>query len=326
MKTKQLFLITITLLSSTFITKAQSSPEALLSQLPNVPTVYCDADTNEINRFSDRIHKIKAELKEIIDQIHAEAQNNSEKLKEKIVSNAYSSTGLNQQDINQLQNQNQDEEGTNAAIEKTVNNQYGTSLSELEAVGEMSEADQEKWAQQYANRMMTEAKKDPKKAISRKEPSRRLLELAKEEKQLGQNITSKMLRISKLFQDVDACDTIELRNLEIKMAPLEKQLCSGICTDAEIARSNAAEKQIYNLKIKYCQKLSPLQTEALSQYLTTLKSLLPDYRRLTEVQNEVATLQQIGDITPIDLSSYAAIDEYADALLNAYRFWIGKFE
>ena len=71
--------------------------------------------------------------------------------------------------------------------------------------------------------------------------------------------------------------------------------------------------------------MSPLQTEAISQYLTTVKSLLPDYRKLTNVQNEVAKLQQIGEIVPQDLSCYAAIDEYATALLDAYKYCIGKF-
>ena len=71
--------------------------------------------------------------------------------------------------------------------------------------------------------------------------------------------------------------------------------------------------------------MSPLQTAAIEQYLTTLKSLLPDYRKLTNIQNEIATLQQIGEVVPTDLSCYSAIDDYADVLLSAYKYWFGKF-
>ena len=71
--------------------------------------------------------------------------------------------------------------------------------------------------------------------------------------------------------------------------------------------------------------MSPLQTDAIEQYLTTVKSLLPDYRKLTNIQNEIATLQQIGEIVPQDLSCYSAIDDYADVLSSAYKYWVGKF-
>ncbi len=135
-----------------------------------------------------------------------------------------------------------------------------------------------------------------------------------------------MNRVALILKNVEQQDSIESRNIEEKIRPLEKQLCSGICSDAEIARSRAAEKQIYALKIKYCEKMSPIQTDAISQYLNTVKTLLPDYRKLADVQNEMVRLEQVGEITPQDLSCFAAIDEYATVLLEAYKYWVGKFE
>ena len=153
----------------------------------------------------------------------------------------------------------------------------------------------------------------------------KLVELGKEEKAIGERITFAMKKVSRLLKNVEIQDTIETRKLNEKIHPLEKQLCSGICSDAEIARSNAAEKQIYALKIKFCEKMSPMLIDAISQYLTTVKTLFPDYRRLTEIQNEITTLQQIGEVVPTDLSCYSAIDDYADVLLSAYKYWFGKF-
>ncbi|MPN37754.1 hypothetical protein SDC9_185275 [bioreactor metagenome] len=198
-------------------------------------------------------------------------------------------------------------------------------MQELEKVSEMSEAEQEKWAQQYAAQMMNEAKKNPEAAIKKGDKTKRLFELAEEQKALGERITERMNRVALLFENVNQQDSIETRKLEVQLRPLEAQLVSGICTPAEAARSKAAEKQIYALKIKHCEKMSPLQADAISQYLTTLKSLLPDYRKLTNIQNEVVKLQQIGEIVPADLSCYAAVDGYADDLLSAYKYWIGKF-
>jgi hypothetical protein len=222
-------------------------------------------------------------------------------------------------------NSNGNEAEGRKAAEKVISEQYGISMQELETVGEMSDAEQEKWAQQYADQMKNKAMKNPQAATKKGDNAKRLFNLANEQKLLGEHITKRMNRVSQIFKNVEMQDTIETRKLEEKIRPLERLLCSGICSDAEIARSNAAEKQIHAAKIEYCQKMSPLQTDAIEQYLTTLKSLLPDYRKLTNIQNEIATLQQIGEVVPTDLSCYSAIDDYADVLLSAYKYWFGKF-
>ncbi len=299
---KKIFNLLILLAVSQISAKALTTPEAFLSQLPSVPSVACASDRSVVDKFSDRIYEVKASLKEVIDRFHEEAEAKGE----------------------ELQN-NSDEKKSLKTAEKDISEQYGVSMSDLEKVGEMSDAEQEKWAQNYAGKMMQQAQKDPKAAIKKGDHSARLFQLAKEQKELGETITSRMERVSAIFKSVDQQDTIELKKLEERIKPLEKELCSGICTAAEIARSNAAEKQIYNLKIQYCEKMSPLQSNALNQYLTTLKSLFPIYRRLTEVQNETAR-DQFGDIVPVDLSCYSAVDEYATALLKAYNYWVGKYE
>jgi hypothetical protein len=299
---KKLLNLLVVFVVSQISAKALTTPEAFLSQLPSVPSVACASDRTVVDKFSDRVNEVKASLKEVIDQIHEEAEVIGE----------------------DLQN-NTDGKKALKTAQKDISEQYGVSMSDLEKVGEMSDAEQEKWAQNYAGKMMNQAQKDPKSAIKKGDHSARLFQLAKEQKELGETITSRMERVSAIFKSVDLQDTIESRKLEEKIKPLEKELCSGICTPAEIARSNAAEKQIYNLKIQYCEKMSPLQSNALNQYLTTLKTLIPIYRRLTEVENEIAR-DQFGDIVPVDLSCYSAVDEYADVLLEAYKYWVGKYE
>ena len=232
---------------------------------------------------------------------------------------------MSENDVQKLQKSDGNEEQGRKAAEKVVSEQYGVSMQDLEKVGEMSDEEQEKWAQNYASQQMQKAKQNPQAAIKKTEKSARLFELVKEEKAIGERITFAMEKVSHLFKNVETQDTIETRKLNEKIHPLEKQLCSGICSDAEIARSNAAEKQIYALKIKFCEKMSPMLIDAISQYLTTVKTLFPDYRRLTEIQNEITTLQQIGELVPQDLYCIKAVDEYADVLSSAYNYWVGVF-
>ncbi len=303
--------------------EAQTSPEALLSQLPAVPIIDCAAEREEIDRFSDRIHKVKEALQQEVERIHADA--NKSIRKSKLESDAIRRTGLQAKDVQQLQISNGSNIDGSKAAEKIISKQYGIDLHEIESVATMSDAEQEQWAKQYADLMKKKASKNPQSTIPKDDNAKMLFELASEQKKIGEYITEKMSRIALLLRQVDRQDSIENKNLEDKLIPLRKQLCSGICSDAEVARSKAAEKKIYDAQIEFCQMMSPRLTNTLEQYLITVKSLLPVYRKLTNVENKIAELQQIGNITPNELSCYAAIDDYTNALLNAYKYWVGKF-
>lgn len=248
MKTTHTIQLLVVLLALAVGLTAQTTPEALLSQLPGIPTASCTADTWEMNRFSEQIYTVKAAIQDEIDRIHADAQATLTPATVKIPASA---AGIGN--------------------------------------------------------------------------AKKLMELATEQTALGERIAERMQRIAGIFKEVEDRDTIETRILLVKTRPLEKLLCSGICSKAEIARSNAAEKQIYELNVKYCQLMSPLQTEAISQYLTTVKTLLPEYRKLSVLQNQFAGLQQLGEPVPENLSGLAAVDEYASVLLTAYKYTVGKF-
>ena len=68
------------LLFAYFEAKAQSTPEAFQVSC-HVPTVNCAADRAEIDHFTDKIYKVKSDLKEFIDRIHADAQADMERTK-----------------------------------------------------------------------------------------------------------------------------------------------------------------------------------------------------------------------------------------------------
>ncbi|WP_373723175.1 hypothetical protein, partial [Bacteroides heparinolyticus] len=308
-----------------FSANAQSTPEALLNQLPDAPSVNCIADRAEIDRFSDKIHKVKEIIQQVVERIHANTLADIKENNNKIISDAMKQSGLQKADVQRLQESDGSEEQGRNVAEKVINSQYGISLNELENISQMSDAEQEKWAQQYAEQMKSKTPQELDASIKKGENSKRLFELSNRQKALGEIITERMNRIGRLFKTVEQQDSIETLTLEEKLRPLKEQLCSGVCTPAEAARSKAAEKQIHMLKVRFCEKMSPQQTDAILQYQTTLKFLLPYYRELTDVQNKIARLQCIGEVIPQDLSCYTAIDAYATTLLNAHKYWVGKF-
>lgn len=323
-KTLKGFLFTV-LFALHLTLSGQTTPEALLGQLPAVPNVDCAADVSVIDRFNNRIDNVLIALKQAADRIQAEAKNNEANTKEEALSDVARETGLSRNDLERLQRENAGEEQALKMAEKSLGGQFNLSLEEVQKLSEMSEADQEKWAQNYAGRQMQKAQQNPQAVAKKQAKSARLFELAKEQKVVNERITARMERIANLFTAVDLQDSIETRKMNEKLPALERQLCSGICSPAEIARSKAAERQIYNLRLQYCEKMSPMLTDAISKYLTTVKALFPDHRRLIEIQNEMATLQS-GVIISVNTSCYKAVNSYASALSSAYRFWAGKFE
>lgn len=141
---KKIFNLLILLAVSQISAKALTTPEAFLSQLPSVPSVACASDRSVVDKFSDRIYEVKASLKEVIDRFHEEAESKGEEIQS-----------------------NSDEKKSLKTAEKDISEQYGVSMSDLDKVGEMSDAEQEKWAQNYAGKMMQQAQKDPKSAIKK---------------------------------------------------------------------------------------------------------------------------------------------------------------
>lgn len=323
-KTPKGFLFTI-LFALHLTLSGQTTPEALLGQLPAVPNVDCTADVSVIDCFKNRIDNVLIALKQATDRIQAEAKNNEANTKEEALSDVARETGLSKNDLERLQRENAGEEQALKMAEKSLGGQFNLSLEEVQKLSEMSEADQEKWAQNYAGRQMQKAQQNPQAVAKKQAKSARLFELAEEQKVVNERITARMERIANLFTAVDLQDSIETRKMNEKLPALKRQLCSGICSPAEIARSNAAERQIYNLRLQYCEKMSPMLTDAISKCLTTVKALFPDHRRLIEIQNEMATLQS-GVIISVDVLCYKAVNSYASALSGAYKFWAGKFE
>lgn len=294
METIRFSVLALIVLIHPVVSNAQTSPEALLSRLPAVPTIACGSDTTEMMRFVQRIYEVQVSLQEVVDRIHADERAQAAASESSMVSDALRKSGLTEDDVEKLD--------------------------------QMSEADQAKWAKEYAATMMRKAQQGGTTDMQNQAGSARLFALANEQKSLGERITERMKRAAEMLQNVERKDSIERIQLDAQMRPLESQLCSGICSPAEIARSKAAEKQIYALKIRHCEKMSPLLTDAISQYLTTLKALLPDYRKLAKVQNEIVRLQKVGLVTSDDLSCYSAVVEYADVLSGAYKYWVGPYE
>ncbi len=328
MKKKQSYILTVIVFICYLSTKAQSTPEAFLSQLPAVPSSVCNDDTSTINRYMAQISKVRSGIEAEEDKLGVQATANWEKNKDKMLSTNAANLGLNTSDMKKLMNENISEDEGLAIANKSVESRYGTSMEELQKVADMSEAEQEQWAKNFANKQIQKAQQNPEATAKKSEKNKHLYDLGVEQKTILERLSAIWEKVGKAEKNYRYQDSVQSKILQQKLEPLEKDpvLHGGCATAAELQRARALEKQIYNLKLQHCEKMSPILLDYILQYQSALKISFSDYVRQTEIANELSKIQNGLEASPVEASGLGAVDSYADLLLEAYKYWVPKIE
>lgn len=288
------------LLSFSSQIKAQSTPEAFLGLLPVIPSSVCTCDDSDVDAFIDQIILVKGKIKEYADRLSlASGVNEKQAIKE-----AYASTS----------------------------SMTGISQEELMKVANMSEAEQERWAQEYAAKQVATAKSG--KPVSGEDPekAKRLYNLNEERMKVKGEIDAIYNRLKVMNQDIIARDTVETRKKNAKIKTIEKAWADAPWPPRALMQDPAVDlkfkKQIYQCESDYCGTMSPLILDYLTKYLTGLKYSIPMYRRLCELDNKISLAQGLTAAVVKDENLYAvaAVEGYIDELEKAYMYRVGKFE
>jgi len=321
------FLLGIFLLFLQTTIHAQTA-EAFLSQLPAVPNSVCNADQSGIDIFTDKIRKVQSVLQAKMEQYSNQAAATIDVNKEKILSTNAANVGISTSDMKKLANGNVSEKEAMSIANKSAQNRYGASIAELQKVANMSEAEQEKWAQEYANKQMQKAQRNPEVAAKKGEKAKRLYDLGMEQKAIADRLSIQWEKVRKAEKNYRYQDSVQSKILEKKLEPLIKDpvLSGGCASAAELQRARALEKQIYNLKKQHCEKMSPILLDYILQYQSALQMSFAEYARQTEIANELSKIQNGVKIIPVESSGLGGVDSYADQLLDAYKYWVPKLE
>ncbi len=306
--------------------QAQTTAKAFLSQLPAVPNTVCNADTSTINRYMAQINKVRNGIEAENDRLGIQATANWEKNKDKMLSTNAANLGLSKSDMQKLMNENISEKEGLAIANKSVENRYGTSVEELQKVANMSEAEQEQWAKDFAYKQMQQAQQNPEATAKKSEKNKHLYDLGVEQKTILERLSAIWEKVGKAEKNYRYQDSVQSKILQQKLEPLEKDpvLHGGCATAAELQRARALEKQIYNLKLQHCEKMSSILLDYILQYQSALKISFPDYVRQTEIANELSKIQNGLEASPVEASGLGAVDSYANLLLEAYKYWVPK--
>lgn len=275
-----------------------------------------------------QISKVRSGIEAEEDKLGVQATANWEKNKDKMLSTNAANLGLSTSDMKKLMNENISEDEGLAIANKSVESRYGTSMEELQKVADMSEAEQEQWAKNFANKQIQKAQQNPEATAKKSEKNKHLYDLGVEQKTILERLSAIWEKVGKAEKNYRYQDSVQSKILQQKLEPLEKDpvLHGGCATAAELQRARALEKQIYNLKLQHCEKMSPILLDYILQYQSALKISFSDYVRQTEIANELSKIQNGLEASPVEASGLGAVDSYADLLLEAYKYWVPKIE
>ena len=275
-----------------------------------------------------QISKVRSGIEAEEDKLGVQATANWEKNKDKMLSTNAANLGLSTSDMKKLMNENISEDEGLAIANKSVESRYGTSMEELQKVADMSEAEQEQWAKNFANKQIQKAQQNPEATAKKSEKNKHLYDLGVEQKAILERLSAIWEKVGKAEKNYRYQDSVQSKILQQKLEPLEKDpvLHGGCATAAELQRARALEKQIYNLKLQHCEKMSPILLDYILQYQSALKISFSDYVRQTEIANELSKIQNGLEASPVEASGLGAVDSYADLLLEAYKYWVPKIE
>lgn len=321
---KNPILVSVLFLSMTL--EAQTTPEAFLSQLPAVPNSVCNANQSIIDNFTIQIQNAEEAFQTKMDQISDQETANWERNKNKIISTNAANLGLSTSDMKKLMNENISEKEGLAIANKSVESRYGASVEELQKVANMSEAEQEQWAEDFAGKQMQKARHEPEATAKKSEKNKHLYDLATEQKDIADRLSILWEKVGKTEKNYLYQDSIQNEVFQKRLEPLisDPVLLGGCASAAEIQRARVLERQIYSIKLQHCEKMSPILLDYILQYQSALKMSFPDYARLTEIVNELSKIQNGVEAIVSELPNIGNVSSYARLLSESYKYWIPK--
>jgi hypothetical protein len=285
---KILFAFTFFLTIATF-TYSQSDPEAFLSNIPPLPDEACSLNDEERSQYSDNISRLHKDITEVIRKFKKEAESNAKNTEDEVKKNMAAQYGL-----------------TEADLQKMKNRKNMTEAEKKELMEKMMKA---------GNNNIPDQKK-----------SKNMVELANEQKAL----IDKLGAINKMFSnkllELDKKDTLATGELNKELDPLIKELHSipdgEGSTDADELRRKNVLLKISDAEKRYCSKMTPPYFIILKSRVADVKSSLPDYKRLQEVNSELnkSTTGVQKDIAPPRLMELEAVEEYIKLLKEVFKY------
>lgn len=302
---------TIIVVGILWIAQGLSAQNALIkymSKLPPLPENFCNTESPAYSTYTDQITKVIAAIDEDVERLEQQTPTQNQ-----VLNDISKKTGISTQKLNELIN-TEDEDEAEKIIQQQVQKQYGVSVSEFENVANMSPAEQEKWAKEYA-------KTDKAKQSSQKAKSD--YQSADEINKLNTEITAYINEWSAMLTDLQKhrrlskaeCDTcIEKVRRNAPEPKYQGEHCINQNAIDEFIEKN--ESECYKNECNY-------MTPKIKAYLNRKKTDLPKVYELMarkyKLENDLAKSQtgiDMNNMVSPDIIALGLIRDFANEMMN----------
>lgn len=300
---------------------AQDTPEAFLALLPPFPDNCCTLTQAEKDAYLEEVDASLDGLDAEIDRRKGDSEADAVRHRGDIRKQQLDKSGFSVQDAQRLETAG--EAGQMAVAEKMLASRYNLSMDELDSLKDMSEEEQAAWAQANAAKLMAAAQSGTSALPAQKAESDPLFQQAQEQKTLLETLAEDAAEIGGLFAELEN-DPMEKAIRENEIMPLETKVGSmiGAVGESEGAELDRLSDELRSRKRAYCERFFPRYRAALDSYLGSIRSHLPTYHRLEQLQAK-SLEQQTGvdrSIMEPGLMGMEAVREYVGRLRDLFRY------
>ena len=319
------FVVLFTMLTTGLMLNAQSTVEAFISKASDIPLNQCNVTRQEVAKFHESISTLKEEIDEKLEKLNEQAQADADQNEaiakrnaEKKLTEEY---GVSKENMDKLKNKEKlSESDKEALVNNALKKQSDMSLADAKKLAQMSEKEQQAYAEQYAANEMQKHKNNPTNQTVKNNSIN--IDLLNKQKELTAKIQADQYRIDKLyidFENDDADRKIRFDNIQKWNAELSSLM--GI-DYGQGPKMEALAQKIKEEQIKICDYNTPRYQDILTKHLSMIKSSYQDYIALHEVTNQLSN-EAIGiQTSEVDNTNFGLklVNEYLSKLSAAYYY------
>jgi hypothetical protein len=206
------FVVLFTLLTTGLTLNAQSTVEAFMSKASDIQLNQCNVTRPEVAKFHESISTLKGEIDEKLEKLNDEAQADADQNEDTAKRNAEKKLteeyGISKENMDKLKNKEKlSEADKEALINNALKGQGNMSLADAKKLAQMSEKEQQEYAEQYATGEMQKHKDNPSNEIAKNNTSNIDL-LNKQKSLICIKFRADHLRIDKLYIDFENDDAL----------------------------------------------------------------------------------------------------------------------
>lgn len=304
----------------------------LLTQFPNLPRPICITDTLELQRFHSQHLIVTRQLDSLYGIRKKALEERIKNIKPDVEKNIAQDFNLSDSDVQKLKNKKLSAAEKKAMMDKMLKDKADISMKQIEQLKKMKKEGNKEgildWAEAYQTQRIGElvsgdSTKTPELIEFEKNlaKNKELNDWIKEQKQIIDRIAAVDKRITNKMLEFHIEDSTEAAIRDSNNAPLEKMLVED---DLNNDQRQTILIKIATNNLIYCEKISPMYIEIITDLKVSTEPLIPTYNRL-EIVNAEINAKSLGlKEWPTDpgFMELEAVRKLAHAIADVFKYTI----